>query len=396
VVVSLSIKMKEIYLDNAATTKVDEAVAKKVCEFFTSNYGNASSQYSVGREVRGKLEKARKKIAEYIGCEADEIVFTSGGTESNNLAIDGLALANPEKKHIVTSVIEHPSVLESCKFMERWGYEIDYVGVGKDGIVDVKEVEKLIRDDTLVVSVMHVNNEIGTVQPVEEIAMICKKKGCYFHTDAVQSFTKIKLDITDIDLMSVSGHKVYAPKGIGFLYVKKGTNISAIMIGGGQEGGLRSGTENVPGIVGLAVALDVKVDKAKIEKSRDKMVKDLLEIPGAKINGSVEKRVYNNINVSFYGIEGESLMLMLDGEGICVSTGSACASAKLKESYVLKAIGVEELYIHGSLRLTLGSDFSDEDADFVVEKIREKVEKLREISPFKLNLEGGINGKEDN
>ncbi len=375
--------MKKIYLDNASATRVDEAVAKKVCEFFTSNYGNASSQYSIGRDARRELEKAREKIAEYIGCDASEIVFTSGGTESNNLAIDGLSLANPDKKHIVTSVIEHPSVLESCKFMERWGYEIDYVGVNSEGVVDVKEIEKLIRDDTLVVSVMHINNEIGTVQPVEEIAKVCKKKGVYFHTDAVQGFTKIKLDLTNVDLMSVSGHKIHAPKGVGFLYVREGTKISAIMSGGGQEGGIRSGTENVPGIVGLAAALDVKVDKAKIMGSRDKMIDELLKIPGAKINGSMEKRVYNNINISFYGIEGESLMLMLDGEGIYVSTGSACASTKLAESYVLKSIGVEELYIHGSLRLTLG-EISEKEADFVVEKIREKVEKLREISPFKL------------
>jgi len=380
--------MVKIYLDNASGTKVDEAVAKKVCEFFTSNYGNASSQHFIGREAKEELEKAREKIADYIGCEASEIVFTSGGTESNNLALKGLALANPEKKHIVTSVIEHPSVLESCKFMGRWGYEIDYVGVNSEGIVDVADVEKLIRDDTLVVSVMHVNNEIGTVQPVEEIAKVCKDKGVYFHTDAVQGFTKIDLDLVNVDLMSVSGHKVHAPKGVGFLYVKKGTKISAIMSGGGQEGGLRSGTENVPGIVGLAAALNIKVDKKGIEKSREKIIDGLLKIPGAKINGSMEKRVYNNINVSFYGIEGESLMLMLDGDGICVSTGSACASTKLKESYVLKALGVEELYIHGSLRLSLG-EITEEEADFVVEKIREKVEKLREISPFK--FEGGKN-----
>lgn len=384
--------VREIYLDNASTTKVDSEVVKKINEIFLKNYGNASSQHGLGRKAREELDKARKKIADYIGCEASEIIFTSGGTESNNLAIDGLALANPDKKHIITSVIEHPCILESCKFMEKWGYEIDYVGVDSKGVVDLKEVEKLIRDDTLVVSIMHVNNEIGTVQPVEEIAKACKKKGVYFHTDAVQGFTKIKLDLKDIDLMSVSGHKVYAPKGVGFLYIKKGTKISAIMTGGGQERGIRSGTENIPGIVGLAAALDVKVDAKRIEKTRNKMIKDLLKIPGAKINGSVEKRVYNNINVSFYGIEGESLMLMLDKEGIMVSTGSACASTKLAESYVLKAIGVEELYIHGSLRLTLG-EISEKDADFVIKKIGEKVEKLREISPFKLDLEGGKNGK---
>ena len=294
--------VKEIYLDNASTTKVDSEVAKKVNDVLLKNYGNASSQHGAGRKAREELDKAREKIAKYIGCNSSEIVFTSGGTESNNLAIDGLALANPDKKHIITSVIEHPSVLESCKFMERWGYEIDYVGVDKDGLVNILDVEKLIRPDTLVVSIMHVNNEIGTIQPVEEIAQLCRLRGVYFHTDAVQSFTKIKLDLTNIDLMSVSGHKVGAPKGVGFLYVNVGTNISASMTGGGQERNIRSGTENIPGIVGLAAALDVKIDKRKTKRVRNEMIEKLLKIPGARINGSLKKRVYNNINVSFYGI----------------------------------------------------------------------------------------------
>jgi cysteine desulfurase len=376
----------EIYLDNAATTKVYSEVAKRVNDVFLKSYGNASSQHSLGREARKLVDGARERIAKFVGCDVGEITFTSGGTESNNLAIRGLGLANPEKKHIVTSVIEHPSVLESCKAMEVWDYEIDYVRVDSDGIVDVKEVEKLIRDDTLLVSVMHVNNEIGTVQPIEEIGKVCKKSGVYFHTDAVQGFCKVDLDLSNVDLMSVSGHKVGAPKGVGFLYVKKGVKISAIMNGGGQENGLRSGTENVPGIVGLAAALDVKVDRKKILKSRDKIIAGLKKIKGVKLNGSMESRVYNNVNVSFYGIEGESLMLMLDKEGIFVSTGSACASTKLKESYVLKVIGAEELYVHGSIRMTLGEDSIGQE-DFIVGKIEEKINKLREISPFKLNLE---------
>jgi len=393
VVVSRNTKM-EIYLDNAATTKVDPEVAKKVNEMFLENYGNASSQHSVGRRAGEKLVEAWGKIARFVGCGVSELVFTASGTESNNLAIRGLALANPNKKHIVTSVIEHPSVLETCRALEKCGYDVDYVGVNGDGVVSVEDISAKIRDDTLVVSVMHVNNEIGTVQPVDEIGKICKKKGVYFHSDAVQSFKKIDLDIKNVDLFSVSGHKFGAPKGVGFLYVKKGTKISAIITGGGQEGGLRSGTENVPGIIGLAAALEINIDKEKIEKVRDKMVRGLLEIDGARINGSLKNVVYNNINVSFYGIEGESLMLMLDGEGICVSTGSACASTKLKESYVLKALGVEELYIHGSIRLTLSSDISDKDADYVIEKVREKVGKLREISPFK--FDGDKNGKKEN
>jgi cysteine desulfurase len=387
--VSQNINMKKIYLDNAATTKVDSMVANKVNEIFLENYGNVSSLHSIGREAGEKLIEARKKIANFVGADVSEIFFTSGGTESNNLALRGLALANSGKKHIITSVIEHPSILETCRALEKEGYDIDYIGVDSEGIVAVEEIGKKIRDDTLVVSVMHVNNEIGTIQPVEKIGELCKKKKVYFHTDAVQGFMKVDLNLEKIDLMSVSGHKIYAPKGVGFLYVKKWTKISSVMTGGGQEKGLRSGTENVPGVVGLAAALDIEVDKKRIEKIRDKMVKDLLEIPGTKINGSLKNRVYNNINVSFYGVEGESLMLMLDSGGICVSTGSACASTKLKESYVLKALGVEELYIHGSLRLTLG-ELSKAEADFVVEKIREKVEKLREISPFKLkDKEGG-------
>jgi len=229
---------------------------------------------------------------------------------------------------------------------------------------------------------MHVNNEIGTIQPVEEIGKICKKNKVYFHSDCVQSFMKIDFDVSNFDLISVSGHKFHAPKGIGFLYVRKGTEISPILIGGGQEGGLRNGTENVPGIVGLAAALDIKIDRKKIGKIRDKIVEGLKEIGGVRINGSIENRVYNNVNVSFYGIEGESLMLMLDEEGIFVSTGSACASTKLSESHVLRAISVEDLYINGSLRLTL-EEISEDEADFVVEKIKKGVEKLREISPFK-------------
>lgn len=377
----------KIYLDNAATTKVNSEVAKKVQKFFVDKYGNASSLHSVGRTAGEELKKARKKIAKFIGCDASEIIFTSGGTESNNLALRGLAKANPNKKHIITSVIEHPSILETCKDLEKTGYKVDYIGVNKKGIVDVSEIEKKISENTLLVSIMHVNNEIGTIQPIEKIGAICKKAKVYFHSDAVQGFVKVNLDLENVDLFSASGHKIYAPKGIGFLYVRKGTKISAIITGGGQENELRSGTENVPGIIGLATAINIENKKNQIRESRDKIIKGLLKIPGTQINGSMDSRVYHNINVSFYGVEGESLMLMLDKEGICVSTGSACASVKLKESYVLKAIGVEELYIHGSLRLTLGNDAIGNE-DYIVEKITKNVEKLREISPFKLNLEG--------
>jgi cysteine desulfurase len=374
----------EIYLDNAATTKVDPKVAKKVSEFFTENYGNASSQHHLGIKSKKSLDEAREKIAKYVSANISEIVFTSGGTESNNLALRGLAKANPEKKHIITSTIEHPSVLETCKDLEEEGCKIDYIKVNSEGIVEPEELEKKISKNTLVVSIMHVNNEIGTIQPIEEIAEICKKHQVYFHTDAVQGFSKIDLDIKNIDLFSVSGHKINAPKGVGFLYIKNGTKISPIITGGGQENKIRSGTENIPGIVGLAAALEIKRDKDEIKKSRDKIIKELVKIPGTKINGSIKNRIYNNINVSFYGIEGESLMLMLDKEGISISTGSACASTKLAESYVLKAIELENLYIHGSLRLSLDKDAIGKE-DYIIKIIKENVEKLREISPFKLN-----------
>jgi cysteine desulfurase len=380
--------IKKIYLDNASTTKVDKKVARRVLDVMLNEYGNASSLYKLGKESRRLLEESREKISDFIGAESSEIIFTSGGTESNNLAIRGLAKANPEKKHIITSVIEHPSILETCCDLEKEGYKIDYVRVNKEGIVNLEEVRDKITENTLVVSIMHVNNEIGTIQPIKAIGEVCKQKNVYFHSDAVQSFKKININVSgmNIDLMSVSGHKIHAPKGIGFLYVRKGTKISSILTGGGQEENIRSGTENVPEIVGLAAALDIKINETKIKKIRDEMIKELLKIPKTIINGSLKERIYNNINVSFYGIEGEGLMLMLDESGIFVSTGSACASNKLEESYVLRAIKVGEMYIHGCIRITL-DEISKKDAEFAVNKIIESVEKLREISPFKLKEE---------
>ncbi len=411
VTVSRSIKM-EIYLDNAATTRVDDGVALAVSEVMLKSYGNASSLHAKGRGAREKLEDAREKIAGYFGCDSKEVIFTSGGTESNNLAIRGLAKAHPEKRHIITSVIEHPCVLDTCRDLEKeWAPrgvppaqmasasadkvgKVDYLSVDSDGLVSLDEIVEKIRDDTLVVSVMHVNNEIGVIQNIEEIGRICRERGVIFHTDNVQGFLKEKLDLKDVDLMSISGHKVCAPKGIGVLYVRNGVKISAIVTGGGQESGLRSGTENIPGAVGLAAAIDVDFKIEDVRKSRDRIIEGLLKIPGVRINGSMEKRIFNNINVSFYGIEGESLMLMLNEEGIYVSTGSACASTKLAESYVLKALGVGEMYIHGSIRISLGVDALGNE-EYIVEKIRDAVLKLREISPFKFSEENldGSNSK---
>lgn len=381
-----------IYLDNAATTPVDIAVAAEVQKFFISDYGNPSSLHHCGKRTKEELEKAREKIALFISAKPEEIIFTSGGTESNNLAMIGLAKANPNKKHIITSKIEHPSILETCKVLEKNGYKIDYIDVNSGGIINLNELKEKIDEKTLVVSIMHVNNEIGTIQPIGKIGEICSEKKVYFHSDCVQSFRKLDIDVKKmkLDLISISGHKINAPKGIGFLYIKKGTKISPIINGGGQEDNMRSGTENVPGIIGLAKALDVQKDKKTITEIRDKILTELLKIPSTKLNGSKNEkaRMYDNINLSFYGIEGEGLTMLLDEKGICVSTGSACSSKKLEESHVLKAIGVEDLYIHGSLRLTLDKITEDE-ANFVINEIKNAVKKLRKLSPFKLNNGGG-------
>ncbi len=388
-VVIVKMESKSIYLDNAATTKLDHSILKEVSEFQEKYFANPSSQHELGQEARRHIESARAKIAEFIDAEKEEIIFTSGGTEGDNFALRGLALANPNKKHIVTTVIEHPAIIDTCEAMKKNGYEVDYIGVDQHGIVDSADIMKKIRSDTLVVSVMHVNNEIGTIQPIKEIGEICKSKKVYFHVDAVQSFKKIDINVKEssIDLLTTSGHKIHAMRGIGFLYVKLGTRIQPIINGGGHEMKLRSGTENSPGIISLSKAITLNTEEDKVREVRDYLIDEILKIPGTRLNGSREKRVYNNLNVSFYGIEGESLMLLLSDAGIYCSTGSACSSSKLEESAVLLAMGVPDLYIHGSLRMTLGRDITKDDAKYVVKKIKESVEKLREMSPFKLNLE---------
>ncbi|MFA5485024.1 MAG: cysteine desulfurase family protein [Candidatus Pacearchaeota archaeon] len=379
----------EVYLDNAATTKIDRKVIDEIIKFNEGHYANPSSQYKIAKEVKEKIDEARKKIAKYINADSEEIIFTSGATESNNFAIKGLTLAHPEKKHIVVSCIEHPSIINTCKVLEKKGYEVDYIRVNEDGIVDISEIKKKIRKDTLVVSVMWVNNEIGTIQPIKEIGEICKEKEVYFHSDIVQGFKKIPLNVKElnVDLLSVSGHKFNAPKGIGFLYIKLGTRIKRFVDGGEQEFKLRAGTENILGIIGLSKALDLDLEIERVKKNRDYILERLKEIKKIKINGSIEKRIYNNINVSFYGIEGESLMLLLDKDSIYVSTGSACSSYNLEESYVLRAINVDELYTHGSIRISLDKDIDKEKADYFIEKLKEHVDYLRKISPFKIKDE---------
>ncbi len=377
--------MRELYLDNAATTEIDKVVLEKFVENSKKYFANPSSQHRFGRLSKEKLEFSRNKIAKFIGADDGEIYFTSGGTEGNNLILRGLAEANPEKKQIIISKIEHPSILEVCKFLENKGYKIDYLDVDSEGFVNLEQLENKISEDTLLVSIMFVNNEIGTIQDIKRISGICKSFDVLFHTDAVQAFSKLDIDVSSlgIDLLTVSGHKINAPKGVGFVYIKKGIRFKSLFKGGGQEKGIRSGTENLLSVIALSDALDIKENKEKIKLARDKIIEAFSGVKGVILNGPLKNRIYNNINLSFYGVEGESIMLLLDEVGIFVSTGSACNSNKLKGSHVLEALGVEELYINGSIRMTIG-ELTDEETDFIILKLKEVVKRLSEISPFKL------------
>ncbi len=389
--------MNKIYLDHSATTRIDEEVLEAMKPYFLEKYGNAGSLHSFGREAREGLEKSRKIIADFINARPNEIIFTSGGTESDNLAIMGVAFSDNaafstknQRNHIITSKIEHPAVKETCKYLEKRGWKVTWLDVNSDGLINPKDVEKAITKETILVSIMHVNNEIGTIQPIEEIGKICKKNKVYFHTDAVQSYGKLDINVKkmNVDLLSVSGHKIYGPKGIGFLYVNQDVKIVPITHGGGHETGLRSGTENIPGIVGLGKATELaeknmKKESEKLNKLQDKLISKLLKIPNTKLNGSREKRIYTNVNVSFEGIEGEALLLRLDGKGICVSTGSACSSKSLEPSHVLTAIGLKPEKAHGSLRITMGNENTEEEIDYVIKSLDEIVNSLRKISPFK-------------
>ena len=378
--------MKRIYFDNAATTQVDNEVLKAMQPYFSSKYGNASSLHSFGREAKDALEESREKIAKLLKVKTNEIIFTSGGTESNNMALKRIACES-KGKHIITSRIEHPSILETCRLLEKKGFKISYLNVNKEGIVSLDELKKAIAKDTILVSVMHVNNEIGTIQPIEEIGKICREKGVYFHTDAVQSFGKIKLNLENVDLASFNAHKIYGPKGVGALYVKEGTNIKALLHGGKHEFGLRAGTENIPGIAGFAKAAeiayrDMEDNDKKIKELRERALDGILQIKDVFLNGSKEKRLSNNINVSFRYIEGESLVLRLDNKGIACSTGSACSTKELKPSHVLLAIGLKHEEAHGSLRISLGKYNTKEEVEYFLKVLPEVVNELRRISPF--------------
>ena len=383
--------MNRIYLDYAATTPTHPEVLKAMLPYFTDIFGNPSSIYYCGQEAKGAVEEARAKVAECLGAQVEEIIFTSGGTEADNFALKGVALANESKgNHIITSAIDHHAVTDTCKFLEKRGFQVTYLPVDGHGLVSPDEVRKAITSKTILVSIMHANNEIGTIQPIAEIAKIAREAGVYFHTDAVQTVGHLPINLSklDVDLLSMSAHKLYGPKGIGALYVKKGTKLVPFMHGGGQERGKRASTENTPGIIGLSRALElaqleITEEATRITGLRDKLIKGLLErMDHVLLNGHPTMRLPNNVNVSIDFVEGESMCLNLDLEGICASTGSACSSSSLEPSYVLLALGLSHERAHGSLRFSLGKWTTEDDIDRVLEILPRIVSKLRAMSPL--------------
>lgn len=383
--------MKRIYLDYAATTPVDPRVLEAMKPYFLSKFGNASSLHKLGQEAKRALEDSREKIAKLINADPGEIIFTSGGTESDNLAIEEIVYPNRDKgKHIITTKIEHPAVLKTCEFVESDGFDVTYLDVDKNGLVDPKNVRKAITDKTTLVTVMHANNEIGTIEPIDKIGKICRESDVIFHTDAVQTFGKIPIDVKKmkIDLLTGSAHKIYGPKGVGFLYVRNGISITPLIHGGGQEFGKRSGTENISGIVGFGAATEIakkemKKESARETKLREYLIKNILKIENSHLNGHPVKRLPNNANFWFDFIEGESLITHLDFYGISASTGSACSSKSLEPSHVLLAIGLKHEQAHGSLRFTLGKYTKKSDIDYTLSVLPGIVKRLREISPFR-------------
>ena len=382
---------KLIYLDNAATTKVADSVVDAMLPYFKEYYGNASSIYQLGAKSKEALDESREYIAGTIGAKANEIYFTAGGSESDNWAIKATADAYAQKgKHIITSAIEHHAVLHTCEYLEKHGYEVTYVGVDENGVIKLDELKAAIRPDTILISVMFANNELGTIQPIKEIGEIAKEHDILFHTDAVQAYAQVPINVDEmhIDMLSASGHKLNGPKGIGFLYIRKGIKIRSFIHGGQQERGRRAGTENIPGIVGLAAAakrsfsmLDEKMQK-EIEL-RDYLISRIeAEIPYCRLNGDRKKRLPNNVNFSFQFIEGESMLILLDNKGIAASSGSACTSGSLDPSHVLLAIGLPHEIAHGSLRLTLSEENTKEEMDYVVEQLTAIMERLRSMSPL--------------
>ncbi len=391
--------MKNVYFDNSATTKTDEKVLESMMPYLSENYGNPSSIYKIGRENKKAVEESREKIAKILNCKPEEIYFTAGGSESDNTAIKGIARAYKNKgNHIITSKIEHPAVLETCKQLEKEGFEVTYIGVDENGILNLEELKNAIRPSTILISVMFANNEIGTIQPIYEIGKIAKENGVFFHTDAVQAVGSLRIDVQElnIDSLSLSGHKFYSPKGIGALYVRTGVKFEKFISGGHQERNKRAGTENVAGIVGIGKAIEIAYDNLeehnkRIRDLRDYYVKEVEQkIPYIKINGDLERRLPGNSNISFRFIEGEGLLLNLDLKGICASSGSACTSGSLDPSHVLLAIGLPHEIAHGSLRISIGKYNTKEEVDYLVENLVEIVTRLREMSPlWEEFVEGG-------
>lgn len=383
--------MRTIYLDHAATTPAHPEVVEAMLPYFADAFGNPSSIYSYGQKAKGAIEEARTKVAELIGARSEEIVFTSGGTEADNFALKAAAYANEHKgNHIITSAIEHHAVLEVCRFLEKRGFKVSYLPVDKYGLVSPDDVKKAITTKTILISVMQANNEVGTIEPVEEMGDIARDAGVYFHTDAVQAVGHIPVNVDKlkVDLLSISGHKFYGPKGVGALFVRKGTKLVSFMHGGEQEKRRRAGTENVPAIVGLGKAAELAAqgmgkEAEQLARLRDKLIKGLLDtIDHIRLNGHPTRRLPNNVNVSVDFVEGESLLLNLDLEGICASTGSACSSASLEPSHVLLALGLSPEQAHGSLRFTFGRENTDADTERVLEVLPGIVAKLRAMSPL--------------
>jgi cysteine desulfurase len=384
-------QMKRVYLDNSATTRVDDEVVNAMLPYFTEKYGNASSLYTLGREAYESIEAARQQVAATIGANPAEIVFASGGTEADNIAIIGSALAARKRgNHIITSSIEHPAVLETCRHLEKEGFKVTYLPVTPEGIVKVDDLAAAITNETILITVMQVNNEIGSIQPIKEIGKIAKEKGVKFHTDAVQALGKVKVDVNDlgVDLLSLSGHKIHGPKGIGVLYVRKGTQVRSLVYGGGHERGIRSGTENAPGIIGLGKACEIAMrdfdrNVAHMTKLRDRLMDGLLKIEHSRLNGPRGAlRSPNNVNISYSFVEGESMVLLLDMQGVEVSTGSACSSKKLEPSHVLLSCGLPAEEAHGSLRMTNCKYSTEEEIDYVIQTLPGIVQRLREMSPL--------------
>ena len=377
---------KTIYMDHAATTYLDKEVLKEMLSVMEKTYGNPSSLHSIGLKARDTLDRAREKIAKTLNAKSSEIIFVSGGTESDNLAIKGFCQKNKDKgKHIITSMTEHPAVYNTCRSLEKEGFEVTYLQPDEEGTISAEKVEKAIRKDTILATIMYANNETGTINPVKDIARACEKHNVVFHTDACQAGL-LKLDVKElgIDMMTLNAGKIYGPKGVGLLFVKEGIKISPLFQGGGQEFGLRSGTENIPGIAGFAKALEL-IQAEKNEESKrlrqlsDKLLKGILKIKNTKFNGS-KNRLPQTINVSFKSVEGESLLLLLNEKGIEVSTGSACSSKSLKPSRILKAMGCTDEEAHGSIRFSLGKRTTEEDIEYTIKAVKESVERLREMS----------------